>query len=295
MKERLLFIFNPRSGQGKVKENLADIIDTMVKADYEVTVYTTQCQGDAVKKAREEAKNYDRIVCSGGDGTLDEVVTGVMSSGSCLPVGYIPAGSTNDFGSSLGIDKDMIRAAQIAAGSRFFPCDIGRFNDDYFVYVAAFGLFTEVSYQTSQDMKNVLGHMAYILEGMKQLWDIPSCRMQVEYDGNVLYDEFIYGMVTNSLSVGGFKGIIPGEVSLDDGVFEVTLIRMPKNPIELNSIITFLTGIDRDSEMVYSFQTAYLKLTASEEVAWTLDGEFGGNHQQVTIENRKQALEILVE
>lgn len=295
MKKKILFLFNPYSGKGKIKENLADIVDIMVKAGYEVTVYTTQCQGDAVHKAREEAGNYDRIVCSGGDGTLDEVVTGVMSADQRVPVGYIPAGSTNDFGSSLGIDKDMLHAAEIAAGGEPFCCDIGQFNDDYFVYVAAFGLFTEVSYQTSQDMKNMLGHAAYILEGAKQIWDIPSYRMQVEYDGNVLYDEFIYGMVTNSMSVGGFKGIIPGNVELNDGVFEVTLIKTPRNPIELNDIIGFLTGITKESNMVYSFQTADVKFTASEEIAWTLDGEFGGDHSVVQVTNRHQALEIIVE
>ena len=189
----------------------------------------------------------------------------------------------------------MLHAAEIAAGGEPFCCDIGQFNDDYFVYVAAFGLFTEVSYQTSQDMKNMLGHAAYILEGAKQIWDIPSYRMQVEYDGNVLYDEFIYGMVTNSMSVGGFKGIIPGNVELNDGVFEVTLIKMPRNPIELNDIIGFLTGITKESNMVYSFQTADVKFTASEEIAWTLDGEFGGDHSVVQVTNRHQALEIIVE
>ena len=291
MSKRVLFLFNPRSGKGKIKENLADIIDVMVKAGYEVTVYTTQSAGDAVQKARTEAGNYDRIICSGGDGTLDEVVTGVMASGISVPIGYIPAGSTNDFGNSLGIGL----AAHIAAEGKPFPCDVGKFNEDYFVYVAAFGIFTEVSYQTSQDLKNMLGHAAYILEGAKQIWDIPSYRMQVEYDGNVLYDEFIYGMVTNSMSVGGFKGIIPGNIALDDGVFEVTLIKTPKNPIELNDIVCFLTGISKDSNQVYSFQTNFLKLTSSEDVSWTLDGEYGGDHHLVAISNCKQEMEIIVE
>ena len=295
MSKRVLFLFNPRSGKGKIKENLADIIDVMVKAGYEVMVYTTQSAGDAVQKARTEAGNYDRIICSGGDGTLDEVVTGVMASGISVPIGYIPAGSTNDFGNSLGIGSDMVQAAHIAAEGKPFPCDVGKFNEDYFVYVAAFGIFTEVSYQTSQDLKNMLGHAAYILEGAKQIWDIPSYRMQVEYDGNVLYDEFIYGMVTNSMSVGGFKGIIPGNIALDDGVFEVTLIKTPKNPIELNDIVRFLTGISKDSNQVYSFQTNFLKLTSSEDVSWTLDGEYGGNHHLVAISNCKQGMEIIVE
>ena len=295
MKQRLLFIFNLRSGKGKIKENLAEIVDIMVKAGWEVTVYTTQCQGDAVEKARLEAGEYDRIVCSGGDGTLDEVVTGMMKAKSRVPIGYIPAGSTNDFGNSLGIDKDMRKAAQIAASGRMFPCDIGRFNDDFFVYVAAFGLFTDVSYQTSQDMKNVLGHAAYILEGAKQLWDIPSVRMQVEYDGNVLYDEFIYGMITNSNSVGGFDGLISGDVILNDGVFEVTLIKTPKNPMELSEVLACLTNIRKESDMLSTFQTSSIKFTSSESVSWTLDGEYGGDHQTVLIEDCPRALEILVE
>lgn len=295
MKQRLLFIFNLRSGKGKIKENLAEIVDIMVKAGWEVTVYTTKCQGDAVEKARLEAGEYDRIVCSGGDGTLDEVVTGMMKAKSRVPIGYIPAGSTNDFGNSLGIDKDMRKAAQIAASGRMFPCDIGRFNDDFFVYVAAFGLFTDVSYQTSQDMKNVLGHAAYILEGAKQLWDIPSVRMQVEYDGNVLYDEFIYGMITNSNSVGGFDGLISGDVILNDGVFEVTLIKTPKNPMELSEVLACLTNIRKESDMLYTFQTSSIKFTSSESVSWTLDGEYGGDHQTVLIEDCPRALEILVE
>ncbi|MBQ4300784.1 MAG: YegS/Rv2252/BmrU family lipid kinase [Lachnospiraceae bacterium] len=295
MSKKLLFIFNSHSGKGKIKNNLVEIIDIFVKAGYETTVYTTQSQGDAVNKAYEEAANYDRIVCSGGDGTLDEVVTGVMKSGIKVPVGYIPAGSTNDFGNSLGIDKDMIHAADIAANGYRFPCDIGKFNEDYFVYVAAFGIFTEVSYATDQGLKNMLGHTAYILEGAKQLWDIPSYRMQVEYDGNVLYDEFIYGMITNSMSVGGFKGIIPGNISLNDGKFEVTLIRMPKNPIELNDILAFLTGMSKDSTMVYSFQTDHIKLTSNDVVPWTLDGEFGGDHQVVRLNDCQQALDIIVE
>ncbi|MCF0130268.1 MAG: YegS/Rv2252/BmrU family lipid kinase [Pseudobutyrivibrio sp.] len=292
---KLLFIVNPRSGKGLIKSHLADIIDIMIKAGFSVTVHLTQSQKDAMNITIKEAANYERIVCSGGDGTLDEVVSGMMLTDKKCPIGYIPAGSTNDFGSSLGIDKDMIRAAQTSVSDRLFACDIGKFNSDAFVYVAAFGIFTEVSYQTSQDLKNVLGHAAYIIEGAKQLRDIPHFRMQVEYDGNVLYDEFIFGMVTNSKSVGGFKGIIPGDISLNDGVFEVTLVKTPKNPIELNEILAFLTGIINDSEMVYSFQTHSIKLTSLAEVPWTLDGEYGGSHTCVLIENAHNALELVVE
>ena len=185
---KLLFVFNPRSGKGLIREHLVDIVDVMVKAGYEVTIYTTQAQGDAIKKIKEEAKNYDRVVCSGGDGTLDEVVTGMQQSEVNVPIGYIPAGSTNDFANSLGIPKDMVEAARVAVGDKPFPCDVGYFNGDTFVYVAAFGIFTEVSYKTPQQLKNVLGHAAYILEGAKQLHDIPSFTMQVEHDGEVFQD-----------------------------------------------------------------------------------------------------------
>jgi len=278
-----------------VKNNLADIVDVMVRAGYEVTVYSTQAPKDAVQKVREEACHYDRVVCSGGDGTLDEVVTGMMQSEVRVPIGYIPAGSTNDYGTSLGITKEMEQAAHIAAEGRPYAVDIGDFNGDNFVYIAAFGLFTEVSYKTPQEMKNVLGHAAYLLEATKQLLDIPSYRMQVEYEGNVIYDEFIYGMITNSKSVGGMTGIIPGDISLNDGVFEVNMVKNPRNPLELNEIVTYLTGLRKDTNMVYTFQTNDLKLTCSDKVPWTLDGEFGGDHEVVRIRNCHDALEIMVE
>ncbi|MBR6281672.1 MAG: YegS/Rv2252/BmrU family lipid kinase [Lachnospiraceae bacterium] len=295
MGKKLLFIYNPHSGKGLIRNYLADIVDTMVKAGFEVTIYPTQAPADATRKVQEEASRYDRIVCSGGDGTLDEVVTGMMSLQQRVPIGYIPAGSTNDFGNSLGIDKDMRRAAEIAVNGRPYPVDIGRFNKDNFVYVAAFGIFTEVSYATSQDLKNALGHVAYLLEAVKQLADIPSFRMQVEYDGNMIYDEFIYGMITNTKSVGGMKGIIPGAIDLQDGVFEVTLIRTPKTPIDLTDIVNFLLGNSKESEFVYSFQTGELKFTAAEQVPWTLDGEFGGAHEVVNVKNMHEAVEIMVE
>ena len=294
MSEKVLFIFNPHSGKGLIREYLLDIIDTMVKAGFDLTVYTTQSQGDAIRKLEQDAGKFDRIICSGGDGTLDEVVTGIIRSGANVPIGYIPAGSTNDFANSLGIPKEMRLAAQTAVAGTRFPCDVGYFNGDTFVYVAAFGLFTEVSYKTSQQMKNALGHVAYILEGVKHLHDIPSCQMQVEYDGQVIQDTFIFGMVTNSISVGGFKGITGSDVKLDDGVFEVTLIKNPKNPIELNEILACLTNLIDDSDLIYTFKTNEIHFTSKEEVAWTLDGEFGGKHDNLVIKNLKQRVNILV-
>ena len=293
MSEKLLFVFNPKSGKGLIKNHLVNIVDTMVKAGYEVTIYTTQAQGDAINKIENEAKNYDRIVCSGGDGTLDEVVTGLNRSGVHVPIGYIPAGSTNDFANSLKIPKDMVKAAEVAVSGTAFPCDMGYFNGDTFVYVAAFGLFTAVSYQTSQQLKNILGHAAYLLEGAKSLHDIPKFNIEVEYDGRVFQDTFIYGMVTNSISVGGFKGMTGSDVELDDGVFEVTLIRAPKNPIELNEILASLTNLIDDTEMIYSFKTSEIHFSSKDKITWTLDGEYGGEYDDLTIKNLNKQITIM--
>lgn len=295
MSQKLLFVFNPKSGKGLIKNYLVDIVDNMVKADFDVTIYTTQSQGDATRKVREEGHLFDRIVCSGGDGTLDEVVTGMQEAGLSIPLGYIPAGSTNDFANSLGIPKSMVDAAKTAVGSTVFPCDVGYFNGDTFVYVAAFGLFTAVSYQTPQHLKNIFGHAAYIMEGAKQLKDIPSFTMQFEANGQRYQDDFIYGMITNSVSVGGFKGLTGSDVKLDDGEFEVTLIKKPKNPIELNEILGCLASFVDDSDMIYSFRTDEINLISKEPVAWTLDGEFGGEHTEVTIKNLHKKVNIMVE
>lgn len=295
MKKKLLFVFNPFSGKAQIKNQLLDIVDTMVKADYEVTIYPTQARDDARHQVEHHAGEYDLVVCSGGDGTLDEAVTGMMKREKKVPLGYIPAGSTNDFANSLGIPKDMVKAAKVAVSGKNFACDIGDFNGDSFVYVAAFGLFTEVSYRTSQNLKNILGHAAYILEGAKCLHDIPAYLMQVEYGTTGAQDEFIYGMITNSTSVGGFKGMTGKDVLLDDGVFEVTLIKKPKNPIELNEILASLTNLIDDTDMIYSFKTDEVRFHCKHEIPWTLDGEFGGDHEEVIVKNIHRALELKVE
>ncbi|MCI5878791.1 MAG: YegS/Rv2252/BmrU family lipid kinase [Lachnospiraceae bacterium] len=294
MKKKLLFIFNPCSGKGQIKNKLMEVIDIMVKAGYEVTVHSTQDREDAMQKVKSEAKNYDLVICSGGDGTLDEAVTGMMQSEKKVPLGYIPAGSTNDFANSLKIPKDIVKAAHAAVEGRKFPVDVGYFNGDSFIYIAAFGLFTDVSYQTSQELKNVLGHAAYILEGAKRLHNITSYKMRVEYDGNIIEDEFAYGMITNSVSVGGFKKLTGKNVLLDDGLFEVTLIRMPKNPVEWNEILGCLANLKDDSELIYTFKTDCVKFLPEDVIPWTLDGEFGGEHKNVIVKNVHQALEIMV-
>lgn len=294
MDKKMLFIYNPRAGKAQIRSNLLDIIDTFVKAGYEVTAYPTQASGDAVKAVKERHAGYDIVVCSGGDGTLDEVVTGMMQCEKKLPIGYVPAGSTNDFANSLKIPKNMIKAADVVVRGRNFACDIGAFNEDSFIYVAAFGIFTNVSYETKQDIKNVLGHAAYLLEGVKTLPSVRSYPLKITCDDRMIEGEFLYGMITNSHSVGGFRGITGQNVQLNDGLFEVTLIRRPSNPLELNNIILALVDKRVKSEHIYSLTAARIVVDAKEPLAWTLDGEFGGDHLRAVIENKKKALEIRV-
>ena len=297
--KKLLFVYNPRAGKEMLKPRLSDVLDIFVKAGYEVTVHPTQAYRDAYYQIKEyEVGKYDLIACSGGDGTIDEGATGMKKrremGKDVVPVGYIPAGTTNDFAKSLHIPRKPLAAADNAVKGVPFPCDIGKFNDSVFVYIAAFGIFTDVSYETDQAVKNVLGHMAYILEGAKRIFNIPSYKIKVEHDGEVIEDEFIFGMVTNSRSVGGFSNMVGKNIVFDDGLFEVTLIKTPKNPIALQEIIAALLIEQVDTKHMYTFKTKKITFDSVEEIPWTLDGEFGGEQDYVEIENVQKAMEIMV-
>lgn len=292
--KKLLFVYNPHAGKGLLRPKVSDIVDIFVKAGYEVVIYPTQAYHDAYRKISTYTDHYDLIVCSGGDGTIDEVVTGMMKREDRVPVGYIPTGTTNDFANSLKIPKNILAAADNAVNGKVFPCDVGKFNEGIFVYIAAFGLFTDVSYQTKQAMKNVLGHLAYVLEGTKRLFNVPSYRLKVSHDGETIEEEFIFGMVTNSRSVGGFRNMVGKNVRFDDGVFEVTLIKTPKNPIELQEIMAALLIEQVDTKHMYTFKTKEISFESLEEIPWTLDGEYGGSHDQVVIKNLNQKFQIMV-
>lgn len=294
MKKKALFIFNPHAGKGQIKTRLLDVVDALTKDGYDVMVHPTQSRGDAVTVVSENEGLYDLCVCSGGDGTLDEVVTGMMQNEVRVPIGYIPTGSTNDFANSLKLPKKAMPAVETAVRGRAFLCDIGRFNEDVFVYIAAFGLFTDVSYETKQEVKNVLGHMAYILEGMKRLSSIKSYQMTVTADGKQMEGDYLYGMVTNSHSVGGFQNITGKNVELNDGLFEVTLIKRPRNAVELNQIMAALIGANFDTELMSSFKAADIIFETQEAIPWTLDGEFGGEHRRVKVHNEHHAIQFLV-
>lgn len=291
--KKLLFIYNPRSGKGLIRTHLIDIIDIFTKADYLVTVHPTQMSGDAQVFAREHGAEFDLLVASGGDGTLDEVVNGMMEAKCKVPIGYIPSGSTNDFGSSLAIPKDMQEAANRIVNGNLFPCDIGAFNDKNFIYVAAFGMFTEVSYETDQGMKNSLGHMAYLLEAAKKVWNVPAIHLKIESDAYTAEGDFAYGMVSNAKSIGGMKNLTGDNVQLDDGLLEVTLIHAPETPKDLSEIITSMFMGRTDSPMIEKFQTSRISFVADSPVAWTIDGERGGEHTEVLIRDKKQRLNFV--
>lgn len=289
----LLFIYNPFSGKGMIKEYLSDIVDLFVKAGFQVGIYPTQSKLDAKEQVIHCSSQYDMIICSGGDGTLNEVISGIMELRERPILGYIPAGSTNDFASSIRLPKDMKEAAGVAVNGMPVSVDIGRFNRRNFVYIAAFGAFTDVSYMTPQEMKNIIGHPAYIIEAVMKLTSLRTYHMKVKYENGELEGDFLYGMVSNSISVGGFKGITGKNVVLDDGMFEVTLVKQPKNPLDLQVVIGCLLGLDMKSESIISFKSSKIFFLADEKVPWVLDGEYGGSPKKVKIENLNKAIRIM--
>lgn len=292
LEKKLFFIYNPHAGKENIKGKLYGIIQAMSDAGYAITIYPTRAPQDAIEQIRNLPDDYDLVVCSGGDGTLDEVMTGMMHRKHKIPVGYIPAGSCNDFARSLQIPNNMDRAAEIAVRGVNYAIDVGSLNERNFIYVAAFGIFTDVSYTTKQEVKNVLGHMAYVLEGMKQLMNVKSYQLKVTSDEASFEGDFLFGMITNSKSVGGFKSIVGKNVIFDDGVFEMTFITRPKNPMELQEILAALLIEQIDTKYMYSFRSSRVVIESEEPVPWTLDGEFGGEHTHVEITNNQRAVEI---
>ena len=294
MKE-MLFILNPTAGRTHIKNRLFDIINAFSEADFRVTVFPTRQPNDGRSIVISEGSDYDLIVCAGGDGTLDNVVTGFMMSKCEKPLGYIPAGSTNDFARSLGIPLDPMAAVTNITSGHPFPIDVGSFNKhDYFIYVAAFGAFTEISYSTDQQVKNIFGHAAYIMKGIRSLNNVTTYQAVIRYDDVEITDNFIYAMITNSLSVGGMRNVVlADDVKFDDGIFECLLIKTPTNPIELQAIINSLLISEVNEKYMYCFKASRLEIISEEDIPWVMDGEFGGEHKEVVIENHQKAIQII--
>ncbi len=294
--KRMLLLYNPTAGKGAAAAQLSVIVDSFTKAGWLTTVYPTQEKGDATRAVRELGASFDRVVCCGGDGTLSETAAGLLELRRPPLLGYIPAGSTNDCAATLNIPRIYTKAAELAAGDgKPLHWDIGTLNGKPFVYVAAFGAFTEVAYDTPQDLKNTFGHLAYIAAGIASIPSITPYPMRVEFDGQVLEDEFFYGMVCNSYSVAGVRNLPTDRVELDDGLFEVILVRKPLSIGEIGASLQtlFRSGAMEEGSALLSFHASSLKFTSGKAVPWTLDGEYGGSHTVSQVENHRQALAIL--
>ena len=296
--KKLLYIYNPAAGRRTAKASLSDVVEVFSRQGYEITVHPTQGRGDATRTVLEDGGGFDRVVCCGGDGTLNETVQGLLAlPADKRPVlGYIPAGTTNDFSRTLELPRTLPELAEAAGTGAPRPIDVGEAAGRPFTYVAAFGLFTDVSYSTPQANKNLLGHFAYLLEGMGRLASIPSYHMKVSTrSGTEVEGDFIYGMVGNTVSVGGLVNLPRDKVLLDDGRFEVILIRQPKTAKDWQSILTALTTLElsKDGEgAVVGFSAEEVTFTCDAPVAWTVDGEFGGEQQITTVKNLPRALTI---
>lgn len=290
--KKLLFIFNPISGRTRIRSKLYEIIDFYSQNDYLITLYPTQKKGDGYRKMKELTDMYDLVVCSGGDGTLNEIVSGMLDGGRKNVLGYVPSGSTNDFARSIGIPSDVMEALPITIYGKPYHLDVGKFNDKYFVYVAAFGIFTNIPYSTPQQLKNTLGYLAYLLEGIKAISELKAYSLSMTYDGGSVTGKFIVGLITNSYSVAGFKNPSQCLTQLNDGLFEILLIRMPKNIIELQEIIKSLLNEDVHTDSIVCVQSAKVEFD-SEPMNWTFDGEYGGDFTHGVISNMNCAVQII--
>ena len=294
---KLLFVYNPRSGKGLIKNHLADIIDVFTKSEYDVTARPTQARLDAYNYIRAHGGEFDRVVICGGDGTLNEGVKGLMSfkRDERAPMGYIPAGTTNDFASTLNIPKSMPEAAKVAALGVPFDCDIGKFNDRTFNYVAAFGAFTDVSYDTPQEFKNLIGHAAYILEGIKRLSSLPSYRVKIKHDGGGIDDDVFLCVIMNATSIGGIVSTEKfTDVNLCDGLFEMIVFRRSTNPLELQSVIAGLLKGKMSGSGYSIVKSSRFEITSEDNIKWTLDGEYGGKVKHAVIDVLPSAITFIV-
>lgn len=294
MEKRIMLLVNPRAGKGMTSAKLGEIVYRFTLADYSVATYFTKVNM-VPELAKTYGGGYPLLVCVGGDGTLSEVISGLMELPEELRpvVGYIPNGTANDMASTLAMPHEVGDAVDAIFYGDTLPLDVGRFADGYFTYVAAFGAFSSVSYTTSQQAKRALGHFAYVLSGIGELPTIKPRHTIVEYDDGVIEDSFIFGAVTNSTSVAGVMKLNSTDVDLSDGKFEVILIRYPLSFAELFEILTTITSQTYDSENVRLLHTSFVRFTFEEPVAWTRDGENGGEHRQLEITNCQRAVVVV--
>ena len=292
----ILLILNPCAGVKTGMKNLADILKIFSDAGYMTTVLMTGARGDATNFAQNLGNQYDLVVCVGGDGTFNEVVAGLHGGKIQCPLGYIPAGSTNDFARSLGLASDPIQAAKdiVDERSRVLPFDVGEFNGRVFTYVASFGAFTKVSYTTPQNTKNILGHLAYVLEGIKDIPSITKEHMSIVADSTTYTGDYIFGAISNSTSIGGILKLDRNRVDMSDGVFELLLIRAPATAVDLVQILHCLSTKKFNTEWVTLASAQKIHIKAEKSMDWTLDGEQAAGKRKLNIVNCHHAIQLVV-
>ena len=291
---KLLLIINPVAGRNQAQADLFKMVRVFAEHDCEVTVYPTQGPQDCTRKVLADAGRFDLVVCCGGDGTLNEMVSGMMQREDPVPMGYIPLGSTNDFAASLHLPSHVEEAALRCVEGTAFHMDVGSLNDRYFNYIAAFGAFTEASYATPQQIKNALGHLAYILEGVKSLGRLQPIHVRITADGETFEEDYLFGAVTNTVSLGGVLRLDPSRVLLDDGMYELLLVKNPQNPAEAQAMLSALMLQNYDGPLVRMLRASDILFESNHEISWTIDGEFGGSFSTTHILNNKNAVTLMV-
>ena len=291
---KLLLIINPVAGRNQAQADLFKMVRVFAEHDCEVTVYPTRGPQDCTRKVLADAGRFDLVVCCGGDGTLNEMVSGMMQREDHVPMGYIPLGSTNDFATSLHLPSHVEEAALRCVEGTAFHMDVGSLNDRYFNYIAAFGAFTEASYATPQQIKNALGHLAYILEGVKSLGRLQPIHVRITADGETFEEDYLFGAVTNTVSLGGVLRLDPSRVLLDDGMYELLLVKNPQNPAEAQAMLSALMLQNYDGPLVRMLRASDILFESNHEISWTIDGEFGGSFSTTHILNNKNAVTLMV-
>lgn len=293
MEKSMLFVMNPVSGQKKANRYLAEILQLFNEAGYKVTAFMTTGPGTASGAVERWSKEHDLVVCCGGDGTLNETITGLLRCGAQTPVGYIPAGTTNDFATSLKLSTNPLQAARDIVEGQPIAFDVGRFGKRFFSYVASFGAFTKASYQIPQDVKNALGHAAYVLGGISELSQIRKEHIWAELDGMELEDDFLFGAICNATSIGGILTLDPKQVDMGDGLFEVLLLRNPRNLEEIAECIQAVQSQKYNCEMLTFRSARHIRIRASADMPWSLDGEREDGHEEIEIENLHHAIRLV--
>ncbi|MBR2047609.1 MAG: YegS/Rv2252/BmrU family lipid kinase [Oscillospiraceae bacterium] len=291
--KKMLFIVNPAAGQRKILRQLAEVIGLFNQAGFEVTVYMTAQPGDGKRLAREHCDRFELVVCAGGDGTLNEVISGLLEAGADVPVGYLPCGSTNDFAATMKLPTGILQAARVIVEGEPQAQDVGAFGDRYFTYVASFGAFTRTSYTTPQSVKNLLGHLAYWLEGIQELAQLRPVHVRLELEDEVVEDEFLFGAISNSRVVGGVLTLNHRQVDLRDGQFELLLVRMPRDRNELRECILALRDQNYDCGSITFRSVSCLTAYPEPGLSWSLDGERCDWKESIEIRNLHRAVRII--